>query len=198
MGYTGETAEYFQLFHVTSRIERFEAELEQRKAAMSAAAAATATPKKAKAKGKGKGGSSSSSSKKKGKGAEEEEKEGVAENGVAAGAGASDAEGAGGLVKELFPFHGFFANAPAGDKLFGGNDLAEDLEVARGCFRHIDKVSFCLLLLLSMLLSVALDVCLLWMILRLLVFFLSPYCIATESSYCPTQYKAQNVNLSLS
>ncbi|CAN0549881.1 unnamed protein product, partial [Ectocarpus sp. 12 AP-2014] len=29
VGYTGETAEYFQLFHVTSRIERFEAELEQ-------------------------------------------------------------------------------------------------------------------------------------------------------------------------
>ena len=42
MGYTCETAEYFQLFHVTSRIERFEAELEQRKATAAAAAAAAA------------------------------------------------------------------------------------------------------------------------------------------------------------
>ena len=130
VGYTGETAEYFQLFHVTSRVERFEAELEQRKAAMSTAAApapaATSTPKK--------GGKSKSKSKKSAKKSEEEEEVVVV---VAAAAGPA---AGGGLVKELFPFHGFFANAPAGDKLFGGKDLEEDLEVARGCFRHISKV----------------------------------------------------------
>ncbi|CAN0308090.1 unnamed protein product, partial [Scytosiphon promiscuus] len=78
--YTGETAEYFQLFHVTSRIERFEAELEQRRAASTAAAtAAAASPKK--------GGKSP---KKTGK-----------------------------TAKEALP---------------------KDLEVARGCFRHISKM----------------------------------------------------------
>lgn len=45
-------------------------------------------------------------------------------------------------MKELFPFRKFFENAPAGDKLFGGEDSADDLEVARGCFRHISKVIF--------------------------------------------------------
>lgn len=122
VGYTGETAEYFQLFHVTSRIERFEAELEQRKVAMSAAAPAAtsaSTPKKGR------------KSKKNAKDSEEVVVVASAAGPVAAG---------GGLVKELFPFHGFFANAPAGDKLFGGKDLEEDLEVARGCFRHISKV----------------------------------------------------------
>ena len=44
-------------------------------------------------------------------------------------------------MKELFPFHEFFANAPQGDALFGGMEIAADLEVARGCFRHISKVS---------------------------------------------------------
>lgn len=83
MGYTGETAEYFQLFHVTSRLEKFEAELQQ-----------------IKSKGK------------------------------------SDA----GSVKDFFPFTEFFKNAPAGEALFSGKDLEKDLEVARGCFRHINKV----------------------------------------------------------
>ncbi|CAN0549874.1 unnamed protein product, partial [Ectocarpus sp. 12 AP-2014] len=55
-------------------------------------------------------------------------------------AGGGDGAAAAGVVKELFPFHGFFANAPAGDKLFGGVDDGEDLEVARGCFRHISKM----------------------------------------------------------
>lgn len=123
VGYTGETAEYFQLFHVTSRIERFEAELEQRKASNSAAAAPAATPDKAD----------------KSKGSAKESEEVVA---------VADPVAGGGLVKDLFPFHGFFANAPAGDKLFGGKDLEEDLEVARGCFRHISKVGQGLLLLL--------------------------------------------------
>lgn len=87
VGYTCETAEYFQLYHVTSRIEQFEAELQR----------------------------------------------GV-QNKEAYGSGA---------VKELFPFVKFFANAPAvrdGDGLFGGKDLNQDLEVARGCFRHLNKV----------------------------------------------------------
>lgn len=122
VGYTGETAEYFQLFHVTSRIERFEAELEQRKAAASAAPAPAASSKKG---GKGK------------KNAKESEEV------VVVAAAAANAVVGGGLVKELFPFHGFFANAPAGDKLFGGKDMEEDLEVARGCFRHISKVRGC-------------------------------------------------------
>lgn len=84
MGYTAETAEYFQLFHVTSRLEKFEAELQQRKEA--------------------------------------------------------DGDVDPGSVKELFPFTEFFKNAPAGEALFPGKDLEHDLEVARGCFRHIDKV----------------------------------------------------------
>lgn len=84
VGYTCETAEYFQLYHVTSRIEQFEAELQRGVQSKEAFA-----------------------------------------------------------VKELFPFMKFFANAPAvtdGDGLFGGKDLDQDLEVARGCFRHVNKV----------------------------------------------------------
>lgn len=84
VGYTGETAEYFQLFHVTSRLEKFEAELQQRK---------------------------------------------------------SEGKNDPGSVKELFPFTEFFKNAPAGEALFSGKDLEKDLEVARGCFRHISKVT---------------------------------------------------------
>ncbi|CAN0348368.1 unnamed protein product, partial [Discosporangium mesarthrocarpum] len=83
VGYTGETAEYFQLYHVTSRIEKFEAELSEQRAGVG--------------------------------------------------------EGEGGLVKRLFPFHKFFAEAP-GQPLFKGEDLEVDLEVARGCFRHISKM----------------------------------------------------------
>ncbi|CAN0240623.1 unnamed protein product, partial [Ectocarpus fasciculatus] len=115
VGYTGETAEYFQLFHVTSRIERFEAELEQRKPTTPSA---TASPKKKSSASNGK----------------------EAGGGDGAAGAAAAAAGAKGVVKELFPFHGFFANAPAGDKLFGGEDDGEDLEVARGCFRHISKM----------------------------------------------------------
>lgn len=107
VGYTGETAEYFQLFHVTSRIERFEAELEQHRAAATNSDSSVSAPP----------------SQDKGKKAME---------------GSGDKMGA--AVKELFPFHGFFANSPAGDKLFGGKELDTDLEVARGCFRHISKV----------------------------------------------------------
>lgn len=110
MGYTGETAEYFQLFHVTSRIERFEAELEQRKAAAAAIAPAAAAAAAAAS-------------------ASAEEGVKMAEPGAEA-------------VKELFPFHDFFANAPQGNALFGGLDMAADLDVARGCFRHINKVGF--------------------------------------------------------
>lgn len=85
MGYTGETAEYFQLFHVTSRIEKFETELEQK---------------------------------------------------------LRESKDDGTVVKELFPFREFFKNAPAGEALFSGKDVEEDLEVARGCFRHISKVKY--------------------------------------------------------
>jgi hypothetical protein len=38
-------------------------------------------------------------------------------------------------VSELFPFASFFANAP--QPLFGGRDRDADMEVARGCWRHL-------------------------------------------------------------
>lgn len=41
-------------------------------------------------------------------------------------------------IKELFPFHKFFENAP--QPLFKGRTYAEDLDIAEGCFRHIEKI----------------------------------------------------------
>lgn len=107
---------------MTSRIERFEAELEQRKTSASRAALAPGPVPSPKGKKKAAG---------------DEQKALVEEKEMEKKGGG----GVGGAVKELFPFCKFFENAPAGDKLFGGENSAEDLEVARGCFRHISKVS---------------------------------------------------------
>ncbi|KAI8476245.1 MAG: hypothetical protein J3K34DRAFT_511964 [Monoraphidium minutum] len=40
-----------------------------------------------------------------------------------------------GAVGELFPFAGFFADAP--QPIFKGSDREEDMEAARGCWRHL-------------------------------------------------------------
>ena len=86
-GYTCETAEYFRLYQVQSRIEAFEAAME--------------------------------------------EEEG----------GCGDA----GMVASRFPFTEFFKTAP--QPLFGGKEGEReggrgggDLEVARGCFRHLNRI----------------------------------------------------------
>ena len=57
-----------------------------------------------------------------------------------------------GTIKRLFPFRAFFADAPP-EKMFssssssssssegsGGSGEAFDLEIARGCFRHLGKL----------------------------------------------------------
>jgi len=41
-------------------------------------------------------------------------------------------------IKRLFPFHEFFADAP--QPIFSGEDAAEDLRKAHGCYKHIKKV----------------------------------------------------------
>ncbi|GFR52139.1 hypothetical protein Agub_g14654, partial [Astrephomene gubernaculifera] len=40
-----------------------------------------------------------------------------------------------GVVSELFPFKEYFADAP--QPLFAGQDFEQDMECARGCFRHL-------------------------------------------------------------
>jgi len=84
-GYTCETAEYFRLYQVQSRIEQFEAAMEE---------------------------------------------EGGREGGVDAG-----------VVASRFPFTEFFKTAP--QPLFGGREGGReggDLGVARGCFRHLNRI----------------------------------------------------------
>ena len=44
-------------------------------------------------------------------------------------------------LRALFPFHQFFAAAP--QPIFGHGSFDADLESARGCFRHLGKVGFC-------------------------------------------------------
>ncbi|XP_072340560.1 RNA helicase aquarius isoform X1 [Scyliorhinus torazame] len=41
-------------------------------------------------------------------------------------------------VSEHFPFHKYFANAP--QPIFKGQSYEEDMEIAEGCFRHINKI----------------------------------------------------------
>ncbi|KAB7497349.1 Intron-binding protein aquarius [Armadillidium nasatum] len=41
-------------------------------------------------------------------------------------------------IKELFPFHVFFSNAP--QPLFKGNSYEEDIEIAEGCFRYLKNI----------------------------------------------------------
>ena len=41
-------------------------------------------------------------------------------------------------VKEHFPFHKFFENAP--QPVFKGRNYEEDIDIAEGCFRHIKKI----------------------------------------------------------
>lgn len=41
-------------------------------------------------------------------------------------------------VSEHFPFHKCFANAP--QPIFKGQSYEEDMEIAEGCFRHINKI----------------------------------------------------------
>ncbi|XP_048393345.1 RNA helicase aquarius isoform X3 [Stegostoma tigrinum] len=41
-------------------------------------------------------------------------------------------------VSENFPFHKYFANAP--QPIFKGQSYEEDMEIAEGCFRHINKI----------------------------------------------------------
>lgn len=41
-------------------------------------------------------------------------------------------------MEDEFPFHCFFDNAPK--PLFKGLSLEEDLEIAEGCFRYIEKI----------------------------------------------------------
>lgn len=127
MGYTGETAEYFQLFHVTSRVEKFEADLKRRRRRRSDGSISSNTNEK------GEQGKQGVEDCKDGEGGERtNEKENLNSK-------EADVEDAG-AVKELFPFCEFFKNAPAGEMLFAGRDLEEDLEVARGCFRHVSRV----------------------------------------------------------
>nr|XP_018901599.1 PREDICTED: intron-binding protein aquarius [Bemisia tabaci] len=42
------------------------------------------------------------------------------------------------LISDEFPFHCFFDNAPK--PLFKGRSVEEDLEIAEGCFRYIEKI----------------------------------------------------------
>ncbi|XP_054156654.1 RNA helicase aquarius-like [Oppia nitens] len=42
------------------------------------------------------------------------------------------------VVAQLFPFHKFFATAP--QPLFRGQSFDDDLELARGCYRHIKQI----------------------------------------------------------
>jgi len=41
-------------------------------------------------------------------------------------------------LSELFPFHMYFLDAPK--PLFKGNSFEEDLDIAEGCYRHIQKI----------------------------------------------------------
>uniref|UniRef100_A0A4W3HYW8 RNA helicase aquarius n=1 Tax=Callorhinchus milii TaxID=7868 RepID=A0A4W3HYW8_CALMI len=41
-------------------------------------------------------------------------------------------------VSKLFPFHKYFANAP--QPIFKSQSYEEDMEIAEGCFRHINKI----------------------------------------------------------
>lgn len=41
-------------------------------------------------------------------------------------------------VSTFFPFHEYFANAP--QPIFKGRSYEEDMEIAEGCFRHINKI----------------------------------------------------------
>lgn len=128
MGYTAETAEYFQLYHVTSRIEKFEAELEQRRGS---AGTSSNSGQKEGPPGSGQAGDKEESS-------EPGREATSAREGSAEASGPSEEEKS--AVKDLFPFTEFFKNAPAAEGLFGAQDLETDLETARGCFRHIEKV----------------------------------------------------------
>ena len=118
VGYTCEAAEFFFLYHVQSRIEKFEADVAKQKEQQQRAKRGTTATK--------------------------------------------------GTVRHLFPFRAFFANAPP-ERMFasqkkeptaatafepGANDEAAnenavnatadeeavDLEIARGCFRHLGKL----------------------------------------------------------
>ncbi|XP_078089396.1 RNA helicase aquarius isoform X3 [Mustelus asterias] len=42
------------------------------------------------------------------------------------------------VVSEHFPFHKYLANAP--QPIFKGQSYEEDMEIAEGCFRHINKI----------------------------------------------------------
>ncbi|XP_071832631.1 RNA helicase aquarius-like [Apostichopus japonicus] len=41
-------------------------------------------------------------------------------------------------IKEHFPFHKYFSNAP--QPVFKGKSFAEDMDIAEGCYRHIKKI----------------------------------------------------------
>ena len=43
-----------------------------------------------------------------------------------------------GTVSEFFPFTKYFENAP--QPLFKNETYAEDMDIAEGCFRHINKI----------------------------------------------------------
>ena len=43
-----------------------------------------------------------------------------------------------GDIKDLFPFTGYFSNAP--QPIFTGQSYEQDLETAEGCYRHIQKI----------------------------------------------------------
>lgn len=128
VGYTAETAEYFQLYHVTSRIEKFEADLEQRR---SSASGSSNSGQDEGPPGSGNAGNKDKSG--------EPGREATSPPGESAEA-SGPSEEAKSAVKDLFPFTEFFKNAPAAEGLFGAQDLEADLETARGCFRHIEKV----------------------------------------------------------
>jgi intron-binding protein aquarius len=46
----------------------------------------------------------------------------------------------GAVIPKLFPFDEFFKNAPAGKMFQVGNSFGENLEIAKGCFRHLQSI----------------------------------------------------------
>jgi intron-binding protein aquarius len=62
------------------------------------------------------------------------------EGGAASAAAAAAAASANGLVARLFPFSAVFADAPGPHPLLRGEDDDADMEVAKGCFRHLARV----------------------------------------------------------
>jgi len=113
---TCESAGNFWLTHVLARWERFLAEVDAAKRQRAAG-------------DQGAGGASAAAH-------------------AAAAAAAADADalragggvGGGGVVARLFPFSAVFADSPGPKPLLRGEDDDADMELARGCFRHLARV----------------------------------------------------------